>query len=191
MPGPLSLDCKLLMLARTRGHSRCRERIVASYSRLGEHAACWLALGLAGAALDADRRGRWLRGAGVVASSYVVNYAVKIVVRRHRPQLDGLPPLSKVCTHKDSGLVVIGVSMDDDGWKSVKPFVEEKKLNYPIVIGNEALASKYGALHNMPVSVLIDRDGKIADSHAGVVERDNWEEKIEKLLQETPQPTSR
>jgi hypothetical protein len=51
-------------------------------------------------------------------------------------------------------------------------------LNYPIVIGNEALASKYGALHNMPVSVLIDRDGKIADSHAGVVERDNWEEKI-------------
>jgi peroxiredoxin len=93
--------------------------------------------------------------------------------------------------YKDSGLVVIGVSMDDDGWKSVKPFVEEKKLNYPIVIGNEALASKYGALDNMPVSVLIDRDGKIADSHAGVVEKDNWEEKIEKLLQETPQPTSR
>jgi membrane-associated phospholipid phosphatase len=94
MPGPISLDCRLLMLARTRGHSRRRERIVASYSRLGEHAACWLALGLAGAALDADRRGRWLRGAGVVASSYVVNYAVKIAVRRHRPQLDGLPPLS-------------------------------------------------------------------------------------------------
>jgi hypothetical protein len=40
----------------------------------------------------------------------------------------------------------------------------------------------------MPVSVLIDRDGKMADLHAGVVERDNWEEKIEKLLRETENP---
>jgi membrane-associated phospholipid phosphatase len=94
MSGPVSIDRRLLMLARTRGHSRRRERVVANYSRLGEHAACWLGLGLAGAALDADRRGRWLRGTGVVAGSYVVNSAVKIAVRRHRPQLDGLPPLS-------------------------------------------------------------------------------------------------
>jgi membrane-associated phospholipid phosphatase len=94
MPGLISLDRKLLMLARTRGHNRRRDRVVANYSRLGEHAACWLGLGLAGAALDADRRGRWLRGTGVVASSYVVNYAIKVAVRRHRPQLDGLPPLS-------------------------------------------------------------------------------------------------
>jgi peroxiredoxin len=43
----------------------------------------------------------------------------------------------------------------------------------------------------MPVSVLIDRDGTIADAHAGVVERDNWEKKIEELLQETRQPISR
>jgi decaprenylphosphoryl-5-phosphoribose phosphatase len=96
MGGPISFDRKLLMLARTRGHSRRRERVVANYSRLGEHAACWLALGLAGAALDADRRERWLRGTAVVAGSYVANYAVKISVRRHRPQLDGLPPLSPV-----------------------------------------------------------------------------------------------
>jgi membrane-associated phospholipid phosphatase len=96
MSGPISIDRKLLMLARTRGHSRRRERVVANYSRLGEHAACWLGLGLAGAALDADRRGRWLRGTGVVAGSYVVNYAVKVSVRRHRPELEGLPALSPV-----------------------------------------------------------------------------------------------
>ncbi|HWE13848.1 MAG TPA: phosphatase PAP2 family protein [Solirubrobacteraceae bacterium] len=96
MGGPISFDRHLLVLARTRGHSRRRERVVAGYSRLGEHAACWLALGIGGATLDRNRRGRWLRGAGVVAGSYVVNYAVKITVRRHRPQLDGLPPLSPV-----------------------------------------------------------------------------------------------
>ncbi|HWE08346.1 MAG TPA: phosphatase PAP2 family protein [Solirubrobacteraceae bacterium] len=94
MAGPISLDRKLLMLARTRGHSRRRDRVVANYSRLGEHAACWLGLGLVGATLDPARRARWLRGTGVVAGSYVANYAVKITVRRHRPQLDGLPALS-------------------------------------------------------------------------------------------------
>ena len=96
MPSPASLDRQLLMLARTRGHGPRRERAIAGYSRLGEHAACWLALGAAGAALDRDRRGRWVRGAGVVAAAYGLNFAVKVAVRRRRPELDGLPALSPV-----------------------------------------------------------------------------------------------
>ncbi len=96
MPSPTSLDRRLLLAARTRGHSPVPERVIAGYSRLGEPAACWLALGALGAALDRDRRARWLRGAGVVAGAYVVNYAVKVTVRRRRPDLDGLPPLSPV-----------------------------------------------------------------------------------------------
>jgi decaprenylphosphoryl-5-phosphoribose phosphatase len=96
VPSPIALDRKLLVAARTRGHGPARERAIARYSRLGEHAACWLALGAAGAALDPDRRGRWLRGAGVVAAAYAANFAVKVAVRRRRPELDGLPPLSPV-----------------------------------------------------------------------------------------------
>src|SRR5207247_9924237 len=38
---------------------------------------------------------------------------------------------------KDHGLVVLGVSLDEDGWKSAKPYVVEKKINYPIVIGGD------------------------------------------------------
>jgi membrane-associated phospholipid phosphatase len=89
-----SLDRRLLVLARTRGHGPRRERVIGAYSRLGEHAGCWLALGLAGAAVDRGRRRRWLGGAGAVASSYVLNFAVKVAVRRRRPELDGLPPLT-------------------------------------------------------------------------------------------------
>jgi membrane-associated phospholipid phosphatase len=96
VPSPLVLDRQLLMLARTRGHGPRRERVIAGYSRLGEHAACWLALGALGAALDRDRRSHWLRGAVVVAGAYAANYAVKIAVRRRRPELDGLPALSPV-----------------------------------------------------------------------------------------------
>jgi decaprenylphosphoryl-5-phosphoribose phosphatase len=91
-----ALDSKLLVAARTRGHGPRRERAILVYSRLGEHAACWLALGVAGAAVDPGRRALWLRGAGVVAGAYALNYAVKLAVRRPRPELDGLPALSPV-----------------------------------------------------------------------------------------------
>ncbi len=92
----LDLDRQLLLLLRTRAHPRGLERGLAGYSRLGEHAACWLTLGCAGAALDRDpaRRRRWRRGVRVVGGAYVLNYAVKITVRRRRPELEGLPPLT-------------------------------------------------------------------------------------------------
>lgn len=94
------IDRAALLFARTHGHRPAVERAVAAYSRLGEHAAGWLALGLAGAALSRapERRLDWLRGAGVVAASYGLNQAIKFAVRRSRPELDGLPPLTPVVT---------------------------------------------------------------------------------------------
>jgi membrane-associated phospholipid phosphatase len=90
------VDRQLLIAARTCGHPRWAEQAVAAFSRTGEHAACWFALGAAGAALSSDeaRRRAWRRGVQVVAGSYVVNQAIKFTVRRRRPELDGLPPLS-------------------------------------------------------------------------------------------------
>jgi membrane-associated phospholipid phosphatase len=66
---------------------------VRDYSRLGQHGACWLALGVAGAALDGARRARWQRATATVAAAYAANQALKLVVRRSRPQLRDLPPL--------------------------------------------------------------------------------------------------
>jgi undecaprenyl-diphosphatase len=66
---------------------------VRRYSALGEHAAIWLAIGAAGWALDPPRRVRWRRGTVAVAGAYLVNTALKLVVRRRRPELPGLPPL--------------------------------------------------------------------------------------------------
>jgi membrane-associated phospholipid phosphatase len=89
-------DLAALRFARTRGHPPSVERGVAAYSRLGEHAACWLALGSAGSLLarDSERRAAWCRGVRVVLAAYGVNYAVKISVRRRRPELRELPPLT-------------------------------------------------------------------------------------------------
>jgi undecaprenyl-diphosphatase len=57
-------------------------------------------LGVAGAAFERrpDRRRAWLRGVGTVAASYGVNQAVKFAVRRRRPELPGLRPLTATVT---------------------------------------------------------------------------------------------
>jgi peroxiredoxin len=84
--------------------------------------------------------------------------------------------------YKSRGLVVIGVSMDDDGWKSVKPYSKEKKINYPIVVGNEDVARLYGGVEALPMTLLIDRDGMIAVSYTGVVDKEACETGIRRLL---------
>ena len=79
---------------RTKGHAPPVERAVAAFSKLGEHGALWLALSTAGATLSTGQRKRDFRDAGVtVAASFIANQTVKLLVRRPRPDLPGLPPL--------------------------------------------------------------------------------------------------
>ncbi len=89
----MGIDERILRAARTRGHSEQRERRIAAFSRLGEHGALWLAIGGLGAVVDRRHRSCWRRGLATVGATYVANTAVKLAVRRPRPQLDGLPPL--------------------------------------------------------------------------------------------------
>ena len=63
------------------------------YSSLGEHGMVWFALGAAGAALDADRRGHWVRATGVVAGAYVISTSIKLAIGRKRPLVEDLPHL--------------------------------------------------------------------------------------------------
>jgi membrane-associated phospholipid phosphatase len=90
-----SADLALLRLARTAAHTPERERAVALFSELGQHAAIWLAFGAGASALaSGEQRARWRAATATVAGAYVFNTALKFAVRRPRPQLAGLPPLT-------------------------------------------------------------------------------------------------
>jgi decaprenylphosphoryl-5-phosphoribose phosphatase len=89
-----SLDEQLLRVARTRGHGPAAERAVARFSRLGEHGAVWLAIGVLSSAVDRQRRPTWRRATANVARAYLLNTLLKLVVRRRRPLLAGLPALA-------------------------------------------------------------------------------------------------
>jgi peroxiredoxin len=92
--------------------------------------------------------------------------------------------------YKDRGLSVIGVSMDEDGWKSVRPFLREKRITYTVVLGDEDVAKLYG-LEALPMTLLIDRDGKIAGSYQGLMDKDAFEREIQGLLQGSAQNTTK
>jgi len=92
------VDESLLRLLRTKGHTLAAEKAVAGFSRLGEHGGLWLAIGALGWALDAERRPRWRRATSAVAASYLLNTTTKLIVRRRRPSLEGLPPLAPTPT---------------------------------------------------------------------------------------------
>ncbi|HEU4657366.1 MAG TPA: phosphatase PAP2 family protein [Capillimicrobium sp.] len=87
------LDVRLYRLVRSRGRMPALRAAVRRFSRTGEHAAIWLAIGGAGAALDRPRRARWLRAAAAVLVTYLFNTLIKNVVRRKRPLLEDLPQL--------------------------------------------------------------------------------------------------
>lgn len=84
---------------------------------------------------------------------------------------------------KDRGFAVIGVAMDDEGWEVVKPYVEKMKMNYRIVVGDEMTAARYGGIDAMPSTFIIDKDGRIAAVHIGLVSKSSYQHDIEQLLQ--------
>ena len=71
----------------------CTTLVIRAYSRLGEYGLGWYALGLAGMALDRAGRRRWRRGTASVLAAQLGAAAVKQVVRRRRPAIEGLDPL--------------------------------------------------------------------------------------------------
>ena len=87
-------------------------------------------------------------------------------------------------TYKDRGLAVVGVSLDDDGWKSVKPYLAQKKIDYTVVVGNDAVSKSYGDVDSLPTTFIIDQDGRIAFMHTGLVSKDTYEKEIQSLLGE-------
>ena len=84
---------------------------------------------------------------------------------------------------KSKGFEVVGVSMDEDGWQSVKPYIAQHKVNYRILLGNETVSQLYGGLDALPTTFMVDRDGKFAFSpHVGLAGKNEYLSEIESLL---------
>jgi cytochrome c biogenesis protein CcmG/thiol:disulfide interchange protein DsbE len=87
--------------------------------------------------------------------------------------------------YKDQGFNVVGVSMDEEGWTVVRPFILDMGVNYRILQGSDSIAQLYGGLDALPTTFLIDRDGKVAATHVGLAPKSDFENGIKELLEKT------
>jgi len=86
-------DLRLLHAMRTRGHTPAVERAAQALGKAGNNGAIWFGLGIALAIFDSAHREAWLICALLGPFAIGLNYGVKLVVKRPRPVLEGLPPL--------------------------------------------------------------------------------------------------
>jgi thiol-disulfide isomerase/thioredoxin len=93
--------------------------------------------------------------------------------------------------YADKGLTILGVAMDDEGKSVVAPYVQRTQfdvnghsmtMNYPIVIGNDDIAAKFGGLLGFPTTIVISRDGKVQKRFIGLADEDELEKQIKSLL---------
>jgi peroxiredoxin len=85
-------------------------------------------------------------------------------------------------TYGPDGFAVVGISMDDGGWKVLKPFLDQAKIPYRILLADGTTAQRYG-ITNMPDTFLIDQDGRIAAAYrAGLVDKDDVEANVRAML---------
>lgn len=91
--------------------------------------------------------------------------------------------------YEPNGFTILGVAMDDEGKSVVAPFVEKKRydigggqqvpMNYPILLGNDEIASKFGGLLGFPTTVLFDKNGKEIKRTTGAIAYEEYAKIIE------------
>jgi peroxiredoxin len=85
--------------------------------------------------------------------------------------------------YKDQGLVVLGVSGDDDA-ETLRAFASEWKIKYPMIVGRDEteMMDAYGPIYGYPISVIVGRDGAICGKHVGPATKEEFEREIKALL---------
>jgi cytochrome c biogenesis protein CcmG/thiol:disulfide interchange protein DsbE len=93
--------------------------------------------------------------------------------------------------YKTQGFAVIGVSMDEEGWNAIKPYMAAHKMNYRVLLGDDSVSQLYGGVESLPTTFLIDRKGRVAfPPHIGLAGKNEYLKEIQGLLGEQQRTTS-
>lgn len=84
--------------------------------------------------------------------------------------------------YKDQGLQIIGVSLDQDGWTPVRPFMQQYNIDYPIVLGNNQIVAAYGGINAIPTTFLINKEGQVVTKKIGYKPIEFFEQNLSELL---------
>ena len=84
--------------------------------------------------------------------------------------------------YKNKGVEIIGVALDMEGNRTVKPFAKRMGINYPLYIGGYEINEAY-EIAGIPTTLIFNKDGKLKIKHVGYASEKEFEDEILKLLQ--------
>lgn len=98
-----------------------------------------------------------------------------------REEIPGYVELQK--KYAEKGLVIVGLSLDQQGPGVVKSFAQRFGINYPLVMGDEATVEAFGGVEAIPTTFVIDREGRIRHKKVGMMAHDEYEKVIAQLFE--------
>ena len=84
--------------------------------------------------------------------------------------------------YRKQGLRIIGITYPPEKKDRVRRFARSIKVNYPIILGTRQIKARFSSDETLPLTIVIDRDGKITDIISGILLREEFDEKIKPLV---------
>jgi thiol-disulfide isomerase/thioredoxin len=86
-----------------------------------------------------------------------------------------IPDLMELQAHYGDKLVVLGISEDDPPIDTVKKFVADQKMTYPVAMSTPELRKIFKGVVALPTTFVIDPDGRVEQKHVGQLNAANTE----------------
>ena len=84
--------------------------------------------------------------------------------------------------YRDRGLQIIGVTFPPYRSRSVRQAARQLKVNYPVLLGTREVARMFDVSEVLPTTVVIGRDGVVRELIKGVIDREEFDQKIKPLI---------
>ena len=95
-----------------------------------------------------------------------------------------LPHLSELQErHRDQGLVVLGLSVDDDNPQEVRRFADRLQARFRIALADDRVLNLYGPIRSIPTTFFINRRGEVVRRVVGYIDGETIESYAQELFQ--------
>lgn len=125
-----------------------------------------------------DTQGKWVTLSDFKDKVIILNFWATWCA----PCREEIPGFVKLQERYADDVVIIGISMDQDGHSMVPRFMERYGMNYPVLYGDSEVSWAYGGITGIPMTFVIDRNLIIQRVYIGYRPESVFERDIQTLI---------
>src|SRR6266850_3605158 len=98
-----------------------------------------------------------------------------------QPCMTEIPELKQLAA--SSKAKVIGIALDQDGIRTIKPFVVSNNINYTVLVGNEDVFQRFNGI-GIPYTLVLDPSQRIVKIYRGPTTREALQQDLKMIGEE-------